>query len=189
LHSTGIRARHRFFAVKDTTLFETHPVAAVLIIVGFIAAIFLFIFGSRWQFAKSAGWKDLVLQFPAPEIARPGDTFKKMSGWIGSMEFRQGFQVQLIQEGLRIVACFAPHSPVLIPWSQISEVQVSEGRFLGYEQNIILKAEWEKPLQFSLPPAVLPTVEKNVPAGRFRKVKIPSSIGELLKERWSQRRR
>jgi len=174
--------------VQDTPLFETHPVVAVLIIVGFIAVILLSIFGSRWQFAKSAGWKDLVLKFPAPEIERPGDTFKKMSGWIGNMEFRQGFQVQLIQEGLRIVAYFAPHSPVLIPWSQISEVQVSEGRFLGHEQNILLKVEWGKQLQFSLPPAVLPTIEKNVPADRFRKVKIPSSIGELVKERWNQRR-
>jgi len=174
--------------VKDAPLFETHPVAAVLIIVGFIAAIFLFIFGSRWQFAKSAGWKELVLKFPAPEIQRPGDTFKNMSGWIGSMEFRRGFQVQLIQEGLRICAFFASHSPILVPWSHISEVQVSEGRFLGYEQNILLTVEWDKRLQFSLPPAVLPTVQQNVPAGRFRKVKIPSSIGELVKERWNQRR-
>jgi len=175
--------------VKDTPLFETHPVVAVLITVGFIAAIFIFIFGSRWQFAKSAGWKDLVLKFPAPEIERPGDTFKKMSGWIGNMEFRQGFQVQLIQEGLRIVAYFAPHSPIMIPWSQISDVQVSEGCFLGHEQNLLLTVEWKKQLQLSLPPAVLPVVEKNVRAERFRKVKIPSSVGELLKERWSQRQR
>jgi len=175
--------------VKDTPLFETHPVVAVLIIAGFIAVIFLSIYGSRWYFAKSAGWKDLALKFPAPEIARPGDTFKKMSGWIGSMEFRQGFQVQLIQEGLRIGACFAPHSPVMIPWSQISEVQLSEGRFLGHEQNLLLTVEWEKQFQFSLPPGVLPTVEKNVPADRFRKVKIPSSIGELVKGRWQDRKR
>ena len=175
--------------MKDTPLFETHPAVAVLIIVGFIAVIFLSIFGSRWQFAKLAGWRKLVEKFPPTEIERPGDTLKNMSGWIGSMEFRRGFQVQLIQEGLRICAFFASRSPILIPWSQISEVQVSEGRFLGHEQNILLKVEGEKPLQISLPPAVLPFVEKNVPADRFRKVKIPASIGELVKERWQSRKR
>ena len=175
--------------MKDTTLFETHPVVAVLIIVGFIAVLFLSIFGSRWYFAKSTGWNRLVEAFPPTEFERPGDTFKKMSGWIGSMELRQGFQVQLIQEGLRICAFFAAHSPILIPWSKISEVQVSEGRFLGYEQNLLLTVEWEKQLQFSLPPAVLPTVQKNVPADRFRKIKTPASIGELVRDRWNQRRR
>lgn len=181
-------AGRRFFAVKDTPLFESHPIAAVLIVLGFVVLPFLCIFGSRLISANLAGWKRLAEKFPPTEIERPGDTYKNMTGWIGDTEFRRAFKVQLIQEGVRLGASFASRSPILVPWSQISEVQLSEGRFLGHEQNLLLTVEWEKQFQFSLPPAVLPTIEKNVPADRFRKVKIPSSIGELVKERWNQRR-
>jgi hypothetical protein len=144
---------------------------------------------TREQFAygKKAGWKNLVEKFPAPEIERLGNTFRKQTGYIGRTEFERAFAVQLIQEGLLVRPVFAARSPVLIPWSKVMEVAVSGERYFGRAQNILLTLEWEKQLQFSLPPAVLPTVEKNVPADRLRKVKVPL-LFDLLKERWNKRR-
>ena len=174
---------HRFSDMTNAQLAESNPLVATLVFVGFVAAIFLLILGNKALCRKAAGWSDLIRQFPAPEIERPGDVFKSMSGWIGGTEFKQSFTLQLIQEGLLVRPEFAARSPILIPWLHISEVKVSEGLFLGHKQNLILKMACEKLVQFSLPPDVLPTIEKNVPAARFCKVKIPSSVSELLKER------
>jgi hypothetical protein len=97
--------------------------------------------------------------------------------------------VQLIQEGLLVRPGFGRRLPILIPWSKISEVAVSEGTVFGREQNLQLTVEWEKRLLFSLSPQVLPALEKNVPADRFRKVKVPPlSLRELLKEGWKNRK-
>lgn len=135
-----------------------------------------------------AGWKNLVGEFPAPEIERPGDIFKNMTAWIGSTEFDRGFTLQLLQEGLLVRPYFARRCPILIPWQKISEVQISEGLFLGYKQNLLLKAAFTKQVQFSLPPVVLPFLEMNIPADRFHKIKTPGSIGEVFKERWKNRK-
>jgi hypothetical protein len=155
----------------------------LLIVIGLVAAVFVWIWFANAMAAQMAGWKKLVEKFPAPEIERPGDTFKKQSGWIGSTEFRRGFTVQLIQEGMRICPSFASHSPILIPWSKITEVAVSEARVFGVQQYITLTVEWETRLQFFLPPKVLPTVEASVSADRFRKIEIVP-LTELVKERW-----
>jgi len=89
----------------------------------------------------------------------------------------------LIQEGLLVRPGFAARNPILIPWSKISEVAVSEGTVFGREQFLQLTVEWEKRFLLSLPPKALPTLEKNVSADRFRKVKVPpTSLPELLKE-------
>ncbi len=162
---------------------------AVLIVIGLVAAALLWIYGFKALSAKMAGWKNLVEKFPAPEIDRPGDTFKNQTGNIGSSEFSRSFTVQLIEEGLLVRPYFAARNPILIPWSKIIEVAVSEGTVFGREQNIGLTVEWEKRFLLSLPPKVLPAIEKNIPADRFRKVKAPStSLRELLKEGWKQRR-
>jgi hypothetical protein len=175
--------------VKDTPLFDSHPVAAVLIVLGFVACFVLFTYGNKLLAAQLAGWKNLVEKYPAPEIERPGEIFKKLTGNIGSTEFRWSFTVQLIQEGLLVRPGFARRSPILIPWSKISEVAVSEGTVFGREQYLQLTVEWEKRFLLSLPPEVLPTLEKNIPANRFRKVKVPpTSLPELLKEGWKNRK-
>jgi len=168
--------------------FMTIEFAKVLLVVlGLVAAVFIWIWFTKAMAAQMAGWKNLVEKFPATEIERPGDTFKNQSGWIGSTEFKRGFTVQLIQEGMRICPSFACHSPILIPWAKISEVAVSEGTVFGHQQFILLTVEWEKQLQFSLPPKVLPTIETNVPADRFRKTEI-APLFELVKERWKNRK-
>lgn len=170
-------------------LAESNPVAAGLIVLGLVAAVFLWMYGFKVLSAKMAGWKNLVEKYPAPEIERPGEIFKRLTGNIGSTEFERGFSVQLIQEGLLVRPCFAARNPILIPWSKISEVAVSEGTVFGREQYLQLTVKWEKQLLFSLPPEVLPTLEKNIPADRFRKVKVPpTSLGELLKEGWKNRK-
>jgi len=175
--------------VKDTSLLESNPLAVALIVLGFVACIFLFIFGSRALFAKMAGWKQLVGKYPAPEIERPGDTFKNLSGNIGDTGFERSFTAQLLQEGLLVRPGFARRSPILIPWSKITEIAVSEGTIFGREQNLQLTVEWEKWFLLSLPPKALPTLENNVPADRFRKEKIPpTSLRELLKEGWKNRK-
>lgn len=171
---------------KQLTTIES--VKGYLIVLALVASAFLWMRGMGALFAKMAGWRNLVRQFPAPEIERPGDIFKNMTGWIGSSEFDRCFTLQLLQEGMLVRPSFAKRSPILIPWMNFSEVQVSAGLFLGHEQNLLLKVACEKPVQFSLPPVVLPTVEKNIPADRFRKVKIPGSIGEVFKERWKNRK-
>ena len=86
----------------------------LLIILGLVAAVFVWIWFTNAMAAQMAGWKNLVEKFPATEIERPGDTFKKQSGWIGNADFNRVFTVQLIQEGMRICPYFASHSPILI---------------------------------------------------------------------------
>jgi hypothetical protein len=76
----------------------------------------------------------------------------------------------------------------LIPWQKIGEVQVSEGTFHGYRQNLLLKVACERWVQFSLPPDALHFLENNIAADRFRKIKTPGSIGEVFKERWRNRK-
>lgn len=159
----------------------------LLIILGLVAVVFVWMWFTSAMAAQMAGWKNLVEKFPATEIERPGDTFKKQSGWIGSTEFRRAFDLQLIQEGIRVCPDFARRSPILIPWSKITEVAVSEARVFGHQQNILLTVEWEKQLQFSLPPKVLPTIETGVSADRFRKIEI-APLSELVKERWKNRK-
>ena len=161
----------------------------LLIVIGLVAAVFVWIWFTNAMAAQMAGWRNLFEKYPAPEVERPGEVFKRLTGNIGSAEFRRGFTVQLIQEGLLVRPDFARRSPILIPWSKISDVAVSEGTVFGREQYLQLTVEWEKRLLFSLPPKVLPTLEKNVPTDRFRKVKVPLTLlGELLKEGWNQRR-
>jgi hypothetical protein len=126
--STEILTGCKFSAMTTPMLAESNPLAATLMFVGFVAAIFLFIWGFKALSAKMAGWKNLVEKFPAPEIDRSGDTFKKMTGWIGSTEFERGFTMQLIQEGLLVRPYFAARNPILIPWSKIREVAVSDVR-------------------------------------------------------------
>jgi len=79
----------------------------------------------------------------------------------------------------------------LIPWPKIIEAHVSEARVFGHEQNILLKVEWEKLLDFSVPRKALPLVEAYVSADRLRKTEINSgnitSISELFMERWRNR--
>jgi hypothetical protein len=88
---------------------------------------------------------------------------------------------------MRICPYFARRSPILIPWSKITEVAVSEARVFGVQQYITLTVEWETRLQFSLPPEVLPTIEAGVSADRFRKIET-APLSELLKERWKNRK-
>ena len=174
--------------MTHTVQTESNPAGAAVAILIVIALAFFWLRGFKAMSARMAGWSNLVRQFPAPEIERLGDTFKNMTGWIGRTEFKRSFTLQLIQEGLLIRPFFAVRSPVLIPWPKISEVQVSEGLFLGRKQYYLLKIEYDKLVQFALPPEVLPTVEKNISADRFRKVKTPGSIGEVFKERWKNRK-
>jgi hypothetical protein len=177
--------------MTNALLAESNPLVATLMVVVFVAAIFLFIWGNKALCRKAAGWSDLIRQFPAPEIERPGDTFEGMSGWIGSTEFKQSFTLQLIQEGLLVRPDFATRAPILIPWPKIIEAHVSEARVFGHEQNILLKVEWEKLLDFSVPRKALPLVEAYVSADRLRKTEINSgnitSISELFMERWRNR--
>jgi hypothetical protein len=161
---------------------------AYLILLVLVAAVVVWIRGTSVLSAKMAGWKNLVEKFPATDIERPGDTFKNQTGWIGNTEFRRTFNIQLLQEGIRVCPNFARRSPIMVPWSKITGVAVSEARVVGVQQNVLLTAEWEKLLQFSLPPKVLPTVEANVPADHFRKVEITPLV-ELVKERWKNRER
>jgi len=171
---------------KQLTSIES--IKSYLIVLALVASVFLWMRGMGALFAKMAGWKNLVRQFPAPENERPGEIFKNTTGWIGSSEFERCFTLQLLQEGLLVRPSFAKRSPILISWMNFNEVQVSEGLFLGHEQNLLLKVAGEKKVEFSLPPVVLPTIEKNIPADRFRKFKTPGSIGEVLKERWKNRK-
>ena len=169
-------------------LFMTIEFAKVLLIIlGLVAAVFVWIRFTHAMAAQMAGWNNLVDKFPATEIERPGDTFKKQSGWIGSADFNRVFTVQLIQEGIRVSPYFARRSPILIPWSKITGVAVSEARVFGRQQNILLTVEWEKQLQFSLPPKVLPIVEASVSRDRFRKIEI-APLSELVEERWKNRK-
>ncbi len=142
----------------------------------------------RWRRKWPAGnswWKNI----PPRKLKDPGRFFKKLTGNIGSTEFRWSFTVQLIQEGLLVRPGFAARRPILIPWFKISEVAVSEGTVFGREQYLQLTVEWEKRFLLSLPPKALPTFEKNVPADRFRKVKVPPTLlPELLKEGWKNRK-
>jgi hypothetical protein len=174
--------------VNHVSLFERNPKVAVLILLGILVFPILMIFTFRKLFAKMAGWKRLVERFPPTEIERPGETYRRQSGIIGRSAFEGSFALQVIQEGLIVRPNFATKSPILIPWSQISAVSAPEGRFLGVEQSILLTVEWETALQFFLPHQALPTVEQNVPADRFTREKVPSSIGELLRERLKNRK-
>jgi hypothetical protein len=171
-------------------LFLTVEFAKVLLIIlGLVAAVFVWIWFTNAMAAQMAGWKNLVEKYPAPEIERPGEIFKRLTGNIGSTEFGRGFTVQLIQEGLLVRPGFARRLPILIPWFKISEVAVPEGTVFGREQYLQLTVEWEKRFLLSLPPKALPTLEKNVPADRFRNVKVPpTSLPELLKEGWKNRK-
>jgi hypothetical protein len=172
-----------------TALADKHPVEAFLCVAAFLAVIFVWVQGFKLVFAKTSGWKNLVEQFPAPEIERPGETFKKMTAWIGSSEFDGSFTLQLLQEGLLVRPYFARRSPILIPWQKVGEVQVSEGTVYGYTQNLLLKVACEKPVQFPLPSDVLQFLEGNIPADRFHKIKTPASIGEVFQERWQNRKK
>lgn len=124
--------------------------------------------------AKGSGWKSLVEKYPAPEIEAPDEIFNGMNGDIGSTRYERAFAVQLVQEGICVRPDFARRFPILIPWSKITEVTVSEARILGHEQNILLAAEWEKPLYVSLPRKTLPAIQAKVAADRFRKIEIGS---------------
>jgi hypothetical protein len=177
----------KFSAMSNLLLAESNPVAAVGVVLGVGLFILLWLIGFKWLNVKMSGWNNLTGQFPAPTIEMPGDTFKGMTGWIGRNEFDRVFTMQLLPEGLLVRPSFARKVPILIPWQSISEVQVSDGEFHGFKQNLTLSVACEKQVQFSLPPGALPVVERNIPANRFRKIKIPGSIGELLKDRWKNR--
>jgi hypothetical protein len=184
--STGVLAKHKFFGMINMMLAAGNPVTAILFVLFLVAFAFLWMWGFKALCAKSSGWKSLVEKYPASEIERPEEIFKNVNGDIGSTRFNRAFDVQLVQEGMRVSPNFAPRFPILIPWSKITEVTVSEARVMGHEQNILLKAEWEKPLHFSLPRKTLPAIEAKVAADRFRKTEI-GSLPELFKERWQNR--
>jgi hypothetical protein len=145
----------------------SNSIKAILVVLALAGAGYLWLCGSRLLFAKIAGWKAWVAQFPASGIERPGDTFKKMTGWIGGTTFDRCFTLQLIPEGVLVRPYFAKRQPILIPWSQISEVRVSDVRVFGFQPNLHLSVGWEKRLQLSLPAGALPVVQQYVPADRL----------------------
>ena len=155
-------------------LFLTLGFAKVLLIIlGLVAAVFVWIWFANAMAAQMAGWKQLVEKYPAPEIERTRRDLQEVD-----RQYRQhGVQVELhgaINSGrVAVRPGFAARRPILIPWFKISEVAVSEGTVFGREQYLQLTVEWEKRFLLSLPPEALPTFEKNVPADRFRKVKVP----------------
>ena len=75
-------------------LFMTIEFAKVLLIIlGLVAAVFVWMRFTNAMAAQMAGWNNLVDKFPATEIERPGEIFKKLTGNIGSTEFRRSFTV------------------------------------------------------------------------------------------------
>jgi len=172
--------------MTKTMLAEGNPAIAILFVLGLVVFVFLWMWGFKVLCAKSSGWKFLVEKYPAPEIEGSDEIFKGVNGDIGSIGYKRAFDVQLVQGGIRVRPDFARRFPILIPWSKITEVTVSEASILGHEQNILLAVEWEKPLHFSLPRKTLPAIQAKVAADRFRKIEI-GSLPELFKERWRNR--
>ena len=167
-------------------LAESNHVAAILFPFLLVAFAVLWMWGFKALSAKTSGWKALVEKYPASEIERSEDIFKNVNGDIGSTRFNRAFDVQLVEEGIRVSPSFARRFPILIPWSKITEVTMSEAHVMGHEQNILLKAEWEKPLHFSLPQKTLPAIQAKVAADHFRKIEI-GSLPELFRERLKNR--
>lgn len=161
---------------------KKNPVAAIVLVLGVIAVVFLWLRGFRWLGAKMAGWKEMIEKYPAPEIERPGEIYKEQTGYIGSTKFERTFDIQLIEEGIRVCPDFASRSPILIPWSSVSEISVSDA---GVFSSILLTVNSEKSLQFRLPKDALPTIQEKVPTERFHKA---ASFSDQIKNRLNNRR-
>ena len=73
-------------------LFLTLGFAKVLLIIlGLVAAVFVWIWFANAMAAQMAGWKQLVEKYPAPEIERPGEILQEVD-----RQYRQhGVQVEL----------------------------------------------------------------------------------------------
>jgi hypothetical protein len=143
---------------------------------------------SRWQ----TDWKVLCERFPVTEVQRLGKKYKRRSG---SFHLKSGrrpfctnsaFSIELAQEGVLVTANFARRLPLLIPWSEICNVE--DLTAFGHE-IVFLSVHYEKDVvnqnkiaRFSLPIDALGIVLGYVPAELLHK----ENISELLKDRLRQ---
>ena len=88
-----------------------------------------------------------------------------------------GFLIELAQEGFLVTVNFA-RTPILIPWSDIREVEQVDTGFLG--PTVIASVDYDKRVRFHLPKDALAGLQQNVPAERFRE---PTSLLNMIKNR------
>jgi len=58
------------------------------------------------------------------------------------------FSVELAQEGLLVTACFARRSPILIPWSEIQNVEIKD---VAVQITVYYEREESETAKFTIP--------------------------------------
>ena len=163
------------------------PLAGVAAVIGFIALGSMLLFkGFSPITRKVCGWEKLARKYPPPHIDKTGETFRAGGFFGGRIQYdargrAQPFTVEPAQQGLLITANFASDAPIFIPWIGIREASWVDEGSMGSVLTVTVENEWT--LQFYLPKAAVPIVQKNIPAERFHK----QSFGDLLGSRLSGR--
>jgi hypothetical protein len=148
----------------------------VLITVGVITLGIALVLGINAFNRFCTGWKALTQRFPATDVHKFGGRYKRQTIFFGSSSraATRGFLIELAQEGFLITANFA-RTPILIPWSAISDV--TELDIFGLFSRVEVAVIYETKLKFTVPKEALTAIQEGVPAERFHK----AVFSELLK--------
>ena len=144
--------------------------AGVILVVGISAFI-------RWFI----GWKLLVRKFPATDVHKSGTKYSTQNGFYyrggSSMWLSYMFRVEVAQEGLLVTGYFARRLSILIPWSEIQNVEYVN---MISAVRITLNYENERTLVFQVPKEALTVIRQNIPTEKIQKT---DSLSQLIKKR------
>jgi hypothetical protein len=156
-----------------------------LVVITFVSAYFAIV---RWFIA----WNILARTFPVTPVTDVHKLGKQYSGQNGYY-YRKGnraylnylFRIEVAQEGLLVTGYFARRLPILIPWSDIQNVEDVD--VLGVSKAMItVNYENERRIIFNVPKEALTVIQENVPRERLHKT---DSLSQLIKNRLNNPRK
>jgi len=156
-----------------------------IILVTLIAiAIGIALVGGFCVFAKFfTGWTNLTRRFPVMDVHGLGKIYAWQNGYFTRKFMNRPlclfglFSVELAQEGLLVTAYFARCSLILIPWSEIQNVEIKD---MTIQITVHYERDESETAKFTIPTEVLTVIQQNVPAERLHKA---TSFSELINNR------
>ena len=156
----------------------------IILVASIAIAIGITLVGGFCVFAKFfTGWKTLTRRFPATDVHKLGKKYTGQNGYFDRKYMNSPFclfwlfLVELAQEGLLVTAHFARRSPILIPWSDIQNVEIKD---VAVEITVYYERDERDRVKFTIPKEALTEIQENVPAERLHKA---ASFSELIENR------
>jgi hypothetical protein len=159
-----------------------HLYVGNIILVGSVAIAIgiIYVFGGNALTMWNVAWKTLAKKFPATDVHKLGKKYSMQDGFYNCGGSRSAlnysFCIEIAQEGLLITGYFARRLPILIPWSEIQNVEDVD---ISSQVRITVNYENDRSMTFRLPKEALTVIQENVPAERLHK----TSFSQLIKNR------